>query len=194
MYDEMRPRSRKDPAADPRSAAKKLEAVRRVHLTRVPSITMVPMHVVTLATKGLMREYISKYGVASLVPERKLPLTNEIITGMLETPEGAQRGSLRLNRSEYFWISMLALFSVLAESGERKDEVTGDRGKAGISFASLTWKVGGKQYKVVTPALLRSMQEGDGVYLAHAVAKNDPFGSWFAATPTFLPFLSLIHI
>ena len=29
----------------------------------------------------------------------------------------------------------------MGEGGERKDEVTGDRGKNGLTFASLTWKV-----------------------------------------------------
>ena len=29
---------------------------------------------------------------------------------------------------------------------------------------------------------------GDGVLLKHGIAKNDPFGAYFAATPSFLAF------
>ena len=32
------------------------------------------------------------------------------------------------------------------------------------------------------------MQPGDGVWLLHGVAKNDPFGSYFGATPSFLAY------
>ena len=35
---------------------------------------------------------------------------------------------------------------------------------------------------------LRTLQEGDGVLLKHGIAKNDPFGAYFAATPSFLAF------
>ena len=63
------------------------------------------------------------------LPKRKLPLTNEIISAMLAVHDGARRGDLEVDRSSYNWVAMLAVFAVLAESGERKDEVTGDRGK-----------------------------------------------------------------
>jgi hypothetical protein len=190
MYDNMRPRKKSDPAADPRSALKKLEAVRRIHRQR--GITMVPMSNASLVLKGMLRRFIREHGVTSLVPDRKLPLTNVLIDGMLGAPEtapGATRGTLPpLSRSAYFWIAMLALFAVLAEVGARKDEVSGDHGKNGFSFASLTWKINGVFYAYYPgEALIMSMKEGDGVLFAHSVAKNDPFGAWFAATPSFLP-------
>ena len=56
MYDEMRPRSHSDPAADPRSCVKKLQAVRRMHRKRWPPIEMVPISVVSNVTKGMLRE------------------------------------------------------------------------------------------------------------------------------------------
>ena len=31
-----------------------------------------------------------------------------------------------------------------------------------------------------------TLREGDGVLLKHGIAKNDPFGAYFAATPSFL--------
>ena len=72
--------------------------------------------------------------------------------------------------------------AVLAEDGMRKDEVTGDKGRVGIRFSSLNWKIRGEYYKAPTRLQLASLTEGDGVLLAHGVAKNDPFAAFFAAT------------
>ena len=59
----------------------------------------------------------------SWIPKRKLPLTNEIINAMLAVYDGARRGSLVVERGSYYWTALFAAFAVLAESGERKDEV-----------------------------------------------------------------------
>ena len=94
LYAAMRPRSNSDPAADPRSAFKKLQAVRRIHLKQWPPIIMVPLAAVSRLVKGMLREYIDLHGVAGLIPKRKLPLTNELITAMLATYNGATMGKL----------------------------------------------------------------------------------------------------
>ena len=124
---EMVPRSsRTKTQADPRSGVKKIQAVVRVHWVE-RRIRMVPISCVTLACKGLMREYIEEHGVEGLVPDRKNPLTNELINGMLATPNGTATGSgvgsLVVDWASYYWTALRALFSVLAESGNRKDEV-----------------------------------------------------------------------
>ena len=57
-------------------------------------------------------------------------------------------------------------------------------------FASLVWLIAAMELPSPTAAQLNSMQQarGDGVYLKHGKAKNDFFGAFFAATPSFLPF------
>ena len=187
MYSWMRPRSRADPAADPRNMVKKLYGVRRCHRTRWPPVEMVPMAAVNAVLKGMMREFIDAHGFRSLVPKRKLPLTNDLICGMLEVADGARRGALVVARESYYWLSMFTLFTVDAEVGMRKEEVTGDKSRNGITFASLTYKVKAALYKVLTRALFAMMGKGDGVYLAFSLAKNDPIGIYFTATPAFLP-------
>ena len=189
MYMSMRPRRRSDPAADPRSALKKLQAVRRIHRARM--LTMAPLSSALMVTKGLMRRYIREHGVATLIPDRKLPLTNVLIDAMLAAPAanaGATRGTLPpLAATSYFWIAAIALFAVCAETGARKAEVSGAHGKNGFTFRSLTYKIGGKLYPYFPGAeLIATMSDGDGVLLAHSVAKNDPYGAFFAATPSFL--------
>ena len=195
FYAEMRPRSSKDPAADPRSALAKLRGVWR-YAKVVHKIDMVSLSQVQLACKGLCREYIEAHGVASLVPERKLPLTNRLIDGMLACPDGARRGGLCVDWSTYRWKALRAVFATLAESGERKDEIAKASAqtkfrKGRFTFDSLRFKVGGVSLINPSAAELAGMAPGDGVYLAHGVAKNDPMGTWFAATPSFLPWRPL---
>ena len=193
MYGAMHPRRNSDPAADPRSAKKKIEGVRRRHLTR--GITMAPMTLVTLAVKGMCREYIALYGVDTLVPERKLAFSDSIMRAMLRAPDGSRRGNLVLDRNQYYWLALLACFSTLAEEGSRKDEVakateaTPFR-KGRLTFASLVWKYRGREYRHLSRAQLRTLGPGDGVLLRHGVAKNDAFGSHFAATPSFMAWRS----
>ena len=186
MYSWMRPRSHADPAADPRNAFKKLHAVRRIHRKRWPPVEMVSLTVVATVLKGMLREFVEVHGFRPLVPKRKLPLTNHMADGMLGVYEGATRAGLTVTRASHHWVAMLCLFTVLLETGMRKDEVTGDKGRNGLTFASCSWKVGGVVYPVLTSVLYRGMRPGDGVYLAHGVAKNDPLGIYFAATPSFL--------
>jgi hypothetical protein len=187
MYGWMKPRSRADPAADPRSAVKKLYAVRRIHRQRFPPVEMVSMSAVNALLKGMMRDFIATHGFRSLVPKRKLPLTNVLIDGMLETADGASRGALTCVRESYYWQALFCLFLVTAETGMRKDEPTGNKGRNGITCDSLTWKIGEILYKILTRALLAMMKAGDGVYFAFGLAKNDPTGIFFTATPAFLP-------
>ena len=106
FYDQMRPRRRTDPAADPRSAKKVLEGVARRHAVR--GIKMVSMQVVNLAVKGMCREYIEMYGVDTLVPERKLPFTDRILASIFRAPEGSTRGGLTLRWKDYHWDAALA--------------------------------------------------------------------------------------
>ena len=121
-YENMYPRRRSDPAADPRSAQKYIESVRRTH--RVKGITMASMEVVRLAVKGLCREYIDAHDVHTLVPERKLSFTDTIVADMFRCPDGASRGALTVDWSSYYWLAVDACFQTLAEEGSRKDEVS----------------------------------------------------------------------
>jgi len=187
---ECRPRAKKDPEVDPRSVLSKLKGAWRYAHTNY-FLTYVSLSNVVLASKGLLREYIERNGVATLVPERKRALTNQMVQDMLRCPSGSTRGNLTVRWGTYRWQAIRACFSTQAESGERKDETakaskqTPHR-KGRLSFDSLRFKVNGEVLVDPSDAQLDGMCEGDGVLLSHGVCKNDPFASWFAATPSFL--------
>ena len=58
--------------------------------------------------------------------------------------------------------------------------------KGRFTFASLVWFIGGKELRrAPTRAELLTLKPGDGVLLRHGMSKNDPLGSYFAATLSF---------
>ena len=184
----MLPRSSSDPAADPHSGMQVLKGVRREHEKR--GITMAPATLAQRVLTGLLREYVLRHGIRSVA--RKLPLTNIIIAGMLATPCGVVYHGLVCDWSTYFWVATLAWVSVLAEEGSRKEAIAKEssstpfeRGR--LTFASLTWLVDGVKYASLA-GLVLIHGRGDGVYLSYGRMKNDPFGVFFSATPSFLPF------
>ena len=193
LYADMRPRFRHHTAAHPASAGKVMQAVRRVHKTKL--LTMADAQYVTLAVRGLLRKFIEENPdpVSQLMPHRMQPLTNEILAGMRDAPSGSTHGGLTLRWGSYFWISAWACFSTMAETGMRCDEVAKPSAatpqRSGhLTFASLVWKIKGAMVEAPTQDMLLRLQPGDGVWVRHGLAKNDPFALWFAATPSFLAF------
>ena len=192
FYETMVPRRHSDPAAKPDSAKKIIESVVRSH--RVRGVTMVSLEVVALACKGLCREYIDAHDVHTLVPQRKLSFTDTIIADIFRCPDGATRGGLTVDWSSYHWTAVDACFQTLAEEGSRKDEVAKKSAavpfrKGRFTFASLVWFINGVELRrAPTRAELLTLKPGDGVLLRHGISKNDPFGSYFAATPSFLAY------
>ena len=187
---ENRARAKKDPAVNPASIISKLYGVKRYARVNY-LIEMVDLSKVVLASKGLLREYVAKHGVASLVPDRKLPLDKEMLDGMFACPDGATRGTLKVEWGSYYWQALRACFQMQSESGERKAEVAKasldtpfEKGR--LTFDSLRFKINGKVWVNPTAAQLDAMADGDGILLAHGVLKNDPTGAFFGATPTFL--------
>ena len=127
------------------------------------------------------------------MPERKLAFSDSVLKGIFAAPNGARRGPLVMDRSQYYWVAVEACFATLAEEGSRKDEVSKATAstefkKGRLTFGSLRWRYRGREYHHLSKAQLRTLGPGDGVLLKHGVMKNDPFGSHFAATPSFLAF------
>ena len=87
-----------------------------------------------------------------------------------------------LDWDAHHWIAICACFSLAAEGGDRNKELRDTKRDA------LIWKISGKEVPNPTRAQLLTLQEGDGVWRKHRVLKNDAFGSYFAATPTFLAY------
>ena len=190
-YVRMHPRSHSDPAADPNSAMAMVRGVCRAHARR--GITLAQPRLAARALRGLCRAYVDEHGVRDV--RRKKPLDNVKIAGMLNTPEGAVFRGATWTWASYAGTAHRAWLSTLSEGGERKDEIAKKNAdtpfvRGRLTFASLVWKLNGVEVAAPSMAQLDAMSEagGDGVYLKHGRAKNDFFGAFFAATPSFHPF------
>ena len=204
LYAEASPRSSKDPAVNPRSIMNGLYGVGRMHKKR--GYQMAPFTLATRVMVGMLRKYVRDYGTESLSPERKQPLTNAIITGMLRTPHGARRKGSKLPAVDWdsdFWVAVAATLETLAETGMRKADVSKAseatafrRGR--MTFKSLRWRIAGVETASPTVAQLTSLWSGagsaeharDGCWLVYGALKNDAFGEFFGSKPSWLPFRS----
>jgi hypothetical protein len=191
FYAGMSPRSKSDPAPNPRSALNKLYGVSREHKKR--GYFMAPFTMASSVMAGMLRKYVAQHGADCLAPSRKNPLTNEMIFGMFDTPDGCRSGQLVVAWNEYKWISVKATFSVLAETGMRKADVSkptkaSPRQKGKLTFASLRWCINGERLAAPSAVSLRAIAHGDGCWLVFGILKNDAFGEFFGSKPAWLPY------
>jgi hypothetical protein len=185
MYARMQPRSKKDPAANPRNALNKLYAVAREHKKR--GYKMAPFTIAVQVVTGMLRQYVELHGTDSLAPSRKNPLTNVLILAMLRAP---------WDWTSYSLVAFRATVETLAETGMRKGDVSKAHKatafkKGRLTFASLKWRVGGIVTALPTLTEILSITEGDGCWLVFGSLKNDAFGEFFGSKPSWLPFSSV---
>ena len=84
LYASMEPAKGSSTPPKPTSGLKVIGHVRRVHLKRYHFPHFVPLTAAVMACDGLCKRYIEVNGPDSLMPNRKEPLTNEIISVILD--------------------------------------------------------------------------------------------------------------
>jgi hypothetical protein len=191
FYMWMKPRSKRDPVANPRSALAKLHGVAREHKKR--GYVMAPLTLAVQVMKGMLHNAVRLHGTDWLAPERKRPLTNAMISAMLALACGTSALGFTVDRTAYFWVSAFATFAVLAETGMRKADVSKptagqESAKGRLTFASLTWEVDGVPYAHLTRAQLAAARVGYACYLVYGALKNDPFAEFYGSRPSKLEF------
>ena len=186
MYAAMKPRSKKDPVANPRSALQKLRGVARVHKARGHS--MAPLTYAVQAMKGMLRAAVAIHDTDWLAPSRKRPLTNAMVLAILSVGDGLSGMGFEVDLTTYMWISVVATFAVLAETGMRKADVSKPlastpftRGR--LTFASLKWVIDGRELAFLTIAQLQGARVGYACYLVFGALKNDPFAEFYGSRP-----------
>ena len=192
MYADMQPRSKKDPAANPRSAMQKLYGVAREHKKR--GYKMVSFELATRVLSGMLHKFVEDNDTDALAPSRKDPLTCEHIDGMLSVADGTSAGGLTVDWDSYLWTAVDATVSVLAETGMRKADVSKATAQTKLvhgrlTFRRLTWLINGVQTAEPTVAQLAAMTSG-GCWLVYGALKNDPYGEFFGSKPSWLPYSS----
>lgn len=196
LYARMRPRSKRDPVASPRSALQKLRGVAREHKKR--GFIMAPLTFAVEVMKGMLHDAVRLHGTDWLAPARKKPLTNAMIVTMLAVASGTCGMGFVVDLTSYFWISVVATFAVLAETGMRKADVSKPlqslpsvRGR--LTFESLKWEVDGEQFACLTRAQLLAARPGYACYLVYGALKNDPYAEFYGSRPSKLMYRDEPH-
>ena len=186
----MRKRPGWDTPPTPLSALQVLRGVRRVH--KRLGVPMAPLSLASVLCKKLLADYVHRHGHDALMPKRKEPLTNPIITAMLTLPEGTPVGPARISWHTLEWTSLRACYATLAQTGMRKSEVALAAGvewsRAHLSRASLAWRIGGRFVVSPTATDLAALAEGDYALLTVATSKADQYGLVWSPAPIVLPY------
>ena len=167
---------------DPHSALAVLRGVRRIHIDA--GVDTPPLKTATRRMLELMRAYAKEVGPENCAPQRKAPLTHDLITGMLNTADGApvMEGGKAWNWSSVYGRSCRTAIHVLAQCGFRKAEIALKSGekfdKLRISFANVTWWLDGGTRETACPTRrdLLTLREGDYCGLIPPPSKADSFG------------------
>ena len=178
----------------PCSAMAILRGVAAEHRDRgvaVPSLALAARR-----SHALMLRYRNTHGPEALLPQKKAPLTHRIILNMLAIPPDAP---LRFMAGMWSWEtdfgeSVRALWHTLAQTGFRKAEVALDPreawGAQHLSWANVTWRIGGVHVPCPTAAQLLTLVEGDYCVLVPPPSKADQFGMRWGSNPIWLPYSS----
>jgi hypothetical protein len=177
----------------PASALAVLRGVRAIHRDDY-GIATPALNLAAKRCRGLMMRYRDEYGV--IATRHKEPIPHAAICDVLRVSDGA----VTLPRKRPFeWGTVFGrsyrtLIHVLAQTGFRRAEVALDPrekwGKKHISFASLTWRIRGRDVPVAeaTPQLLATLTEGDYAVLVPPPSKADQFGLRWGSRPIWLPY------
>jgi len=169
-----------------------------MHLYEGVKHCCVEMTEINRALKGLVIDFRDKYGPEALLPERKQPLSYQVIHELMKLglpesdwPEGKRIGTRKIDRVSFFWCSLFAMIGLLKATGFRKAEVSigvnDSFGLRHISRANVVWftyretpSSGGVKAKeeLNEPTLeqLQDLRDGDILCVAPPPAKADQAG------------------
>jgi len=150
----------------------------------------IPLGALKLPLKGIMRQFLQRFGPKSLVPKRREPFTNGMIRTLVSLPANLNLGAIgQLSDSAMLQLSWNAAVSVAASAGFRKSEMF----QSNETTFYLTWDmvacvVAGTPTSMPSDAQLKALCEGDFIALTPPPSKSDQFNQVWGAHPLYLPY------
>jgi hypothetical protein len=183
-----KPRSNADKVIKPQSAMNILLGVNRV-LKRNHS-SLIPLRALVGPLKGLMRQFIQKFGPTSLVPKRRSPFTNGMIATLVSLPEGLRLPVLgALNWSSRAGLSLRAAIAVSTTTGMRKAELFKSNEETFfLTWSLVAWVIKGVATSQPTVEQLRQLTNADFLVLTPPPSKADQFNAVWGSSPMYAPF------
>ena len=176
----IRPRGGR-PQSKPSSALGSLLSVRRTHKRRGVVMPRAPS--VTLALRGLVKQYIRLHGVDALLPRRKEPLENWHVAAMYGVPDHTALDSCVVLWDAAPWMCLRAVVNTTRQMGARKADLLPPTPEefdgSCIARSNITFVIGGQFVRDPSREQLLSMRDGDRVLMRPGASKNDFDGSAF---------------
>jgi hypothetical protein len=193
LVGKVRPRSKKDKAAKPKSLYAHVLAVRAIHRRRF-KVEMVRPLCMRQVLKSLVVAFVRDNGPEALIPKRKEPATAPLLTKLLGVLNGAKLGHTTLDWGSPLGVSLAGMLCTAYSGGFRKSELALPTGREfdrmRVSRASLKWRIGGVFIAAPTTEQLNSLTAGDFAILTPPPSKSDPFGVFFGGRPIYLPYVT----
>jgi hypothetical protein len=117
----MKPRKKASPSVQPKSAAAVIEHIRRVHTRDGHRLPPTPR--VSALVKALEVRIAKTHGPGALLPEKKAPMTLDILLYARTTAAGRTIAGRVVVWTEPFWTCIWAAVMLLCTAGARKSDV-----------------------------------------------------------------------
>ena len=185
-----RPRSKQDKCIKPQSALNILLGANRV--LKQNYLSFIPLKALKLPLRGLMRQFILKFGPSSLVPKRREPMTNGMIRSLCNVADGFDLGPLgQFQQGTILAKSWRAAVAVAASTGLRKAELFQSNAETFfLGWNMVSWITQGVGVINPTDDQLLNLKDGDFAVLTPPPSKSDQFNAVWGALPIYLPFKS----
>jgi hypothetical protein len=188
LFATMKPRKKSSPSAQPKSAAAVIEHIRRVHTRDGHRLPPTPR--VAALVKALEVRISKAHGPGALLPEKKAPMTLEILLYARTTAEGQTIAGRVVVWSEPFWTCIWAAVILLWYAGARKSDVLTTKGtpfdRRRISRASISFHARGATGRAGRRPLAISPADGATVRVQIAGSKTDQTGVLYADSDVVL--------
>ena len=181
------PRSHADKVMKPQSAMNILLGANRV--LRASYSSFIPLKALTLPLKGLMRQFIQKFGPLSLIPKRREPFSVGMIETLVNLPVGTKLGRLSLSDNSLERKSWRGAVTLANSLGLRKAEMfKSDATTFFMTWLLVSWCIGGQLIANPTDAQLLGLTIRDFLLIFPPPSKSDQTNQVWGAHPAYVPF------
>ena len=190
----IKPRSKTDAAAKPKSILQVVLGLKRQHKKRGSPFSMGSGAMMSTALDGIKRLYLETHGADALKPKRKEPFVGDLLDRLLALRQAIhlKAGSTNI-QDNVFCRNFFRLLSVQKQAGFRKAEVSvpnhADFGTHNLSRAHLTWhiaEVGPGILDNPSVAQIQRLRQGDYAMIKPPILKNDQFGEKYGDFPIYI--------
>jgi hypothetical protein len=157
-----------------------LLAVRRVFKRNL--LVLLDWKQVSMALKGLCKDFLSKHGPRSLIPKRAAPLTNELYLALAEHNQDFNISKQdRLCWGDRRGKALRAALGVARASGMRKEELRL------LMRGSVSFFISGVVHHRPSPAQLAALSRNDFLVIVPPPSTADQLGVIWGSLPIYIP-------